>query len=323
MPGEEFQTINTEFATDSSSTATPDTADPADAGGTSSPTDDNSGGQSSAQNGKEGKDGAAIEAKAAKSEKAPPKDEKPPEGEDGSGDDKLPRFDQHPDWQRMKDERNEAVAREKALLAQLRATPAPQERQIPEAEARDYNSELMAVNKQLEDGDLSLSEHALKTQTILRAQMKEERAVELQQLRGEQHRSVMESTFYQAYPEYMELMQSGKLQEITAAAKAKSPLHDEVSAYFAYKAEQAEATAAANLKVEVDKARKAEREKTIKEIQRGAEATTLDGSTGSRPPPSGKDNDERIKNTDKFGGEMKVLAERHAERQRQRQGLGG
>ena len=317
---DEFPTINTEFAADSSSTVTPDTTDPTDVGGKSSATDDNSGGQDSAQNGKEGKKAAVA---AAPEGEKPPKVEKPTEEEDVSSDDKLARFDQHPDWQRMKDERNEAIAREQALRAQLQAAPAPQERQATTTEARDYNVELMAINKQLEDGDLSMSDHASKTQEILRSQMKEERAVELQQLRGEQNRTVLESTFYQVYPEYMELMQSGKLQEITASAKAKSPLHDEVSAYFAYKAEQAEASAAANLKVEVDKARKSEREKTIKEIQRGAHANTLDGATGSRPPPSGKDNDERLKDTDKFGGEMKVLAARHAERQRNRQGLGG
>jgi len=224
-------------------------------------------------------------------------------------------FHEHPDWQRMVKARDDAVSKAttlekelyglKATVEQLSARPTAAV-QPQQTSGRDYDKELNELNNLLNEGDISQAEHATKMVNILRAQYDEKLAQEnkglLESMQKQQRALEIESAFYRENPVFDQMMQTGKIAE----AKRTSPMHDDFSAYWAAKYKDAEAS----IEDKIATARKEERAKTIKELQAGKQAASLDGSTVTPPKsPSNKDDIAKV-NVSKVGGVNKFLADR-------------
>jgi hypothetical protein len=126
------------------------------------------------------------------------------------------------------------------LMNQLEGLQAKnQEAPIDQGKADDFDAQLGLISKQVEDGDLSIGEGMQQTAKIS-AQMAQTETVK--GLKQEQDAATIEHskrTFADSNPDFFEMQQAGVLDEV----KGKLPgFHDDISAYYAIKAEQATAS---------------------------------------------------------------------------------
>jgi len=103
---------------------------------------------------------------------------------------------------------------------------------------KDYQSELDKVYEDLEDGDISIEE-AMQKSNALTANMAAEKATkqateQFETTLREREAQGLQQQFLDDHPDFKELKDSGKLEPIK---KESGGLHDDFSAYFAYKAE--------------------------------------------------------------------------------------
>ena len=282
MP-EEYPTLNDELVSASSAPTTPD-PDPSAPLDTPSVPDDKGGEPDPAIN-----EQAAPTTPTEKPVKADPEPEK----------DKPAPFHEHPDWQRMKRERDDAVRQ----LTEVRTPATPQP---PVAEGRDYNKELQELHHLLNEGDISATEHATKMVDILQARSDEKIQVEnmrlMDSMQKQQRAHEIESAFYRDNPDFHGMMESGKIAQV----RGSSPMHDDFSAYYAAKLADVEAS----IDQKIADARKETREQTIKEIQAGQHAQSLDGSPVVRPNLSSDKDDLSKVDIKKAGGVNKILSEK-------------
>jgi len=104
--------------------------------------------------------------------------------------------------------------------------------------AKNYESELSKVYSELEDGDLSV-EQAMQKSNALTAEMAAEKAVAkasetFQTTLQERDAENLQKQFLADHPDFVKLRDSGKLEPIKKGSRG---LHDDFSAYFAFKAE--------------------------------------------------------------------------------------
>jgi hypothetical protein len=245
---------------------------------------------------------------------------------DGAGkDDAKPApFHEHPDWQRMVNERNEATEKATGLEQELQGLKNMVEKlqamkaEPPQSQAtgRDYDKELNDLNQQLNEGDISQSDHATKMVAILRAQYDEKLESEnrgiLEAMEKQQRAHQIESAFYRDNPDFDKMMLSGKIAEV----KGTSPMHDDFSAYWAAKYNDAQA----QMEERIEAARKEARDTTIKELKAGKNAASLDGSTVTKPKTPDDKQDVSKVNVRKVGGVNKFLADRLEASRARRQG---
>jgi small-conductance mechanosensitive channel len=117
-----------------------------------------------------------------------------------------------------------------------------QQTQTPEGQeqAQDLQTRLQDIRKQLDDGDLSPDEAMFATANVV-AQMSRMEAEQIaeQRLQKFQQNSQAEqilNQFHRDNPDFEELRQTGTLEEVK---KQLPGLHDDFSAYYAYKAQVA------------------------------------------------------------------------------------
>lgn len=222
-------------------------------------------------------------------------------------------FHEHPDWQRMMKERNEAVQKQTQLektiqemKASMETITSMQRHREPSAPGRDYDKELADLHAQLNEGDISQTEHATKMVAILRAQndekISQENARIMELVSRETKAKELEAAFYRENPDFDGMMLSGKIAEV----KRTSPMHDDFSAYWAAKYHDMKT----QMDEKIESARKEEREKVTKEIKAGRSAASLDGASVMQPNLEGKKPDISKINVKKHGGINKILAGR-------------
>lgn len=102
----------------------------------------------------------------------------------------------------------------------------------------DSQSELSKVYKELEDGDITVEEAMKRSNTLTAGLASERGAQEATEKMGEifQKREALEiqDKFLKDHPDFTELRDSGKLEPIK---EGSGGMHDDFSAYFAYRAE--------------------------------------------------------------------------------------
>lgn len=106
--------------------------------------------------------------------------------------------------------------------------------------ATDYESKLTEIKSQLNEGEITV-EDALQQSNMLTAEVAAARAVEtatkgFQATLQERDDQALKDEFLDKHSDFAELRDSGKLEPIKAASKG---MHDDFSAYFAFKASQA------------------------------------------------------------------------------------
>jgi len=121
------------------------------------------------------------------------------------------------------------------LLSQLEHMQSKNQAAPAQDTATDFDAELAAVSAAIEEGELSISEGIKKTAQIS-AQMASANAVN--GVRQAQERQVIEGSkaqFAKQNPDFFEMQRSGALEEVKSSLPG---FHDDVSAFFAYKAQQ-------------------------------------------------------------------------------------
>lgn len=101
----------------------------------------------------------------------------------------------------------------------------------------DYQSELSEVYKELEDGDITVEE-AMQKSNALTAEAATSKAIEqteknIQTILQEKDAKAVQDKFLKDYPDFVKLRDSGAFESIK---KEAGGMHDDFSAYFAYKA---------------------------------------------------------------------------------------
>lgn len=109
-----------------------------------------------------------------------------------------------------------------------------------EPPATDYESKLAGIYKQLNDGDISV-EDAMQQSNALTAEATALKAVDqatqkFETTLQERDAESIQKDFLKANPDFAELRDSGKLEAIK---KEAGGMHDDFSAYYAYKATEA------------------------------------------------------------------------------------
>lgn len=133
----------------------------------------------------------------------------------------------------------------------------------------DYNARMTELVKGVETGDIPF-EQALSQASDLAAETATRNALsKYQELTAKQQQESAQQQFLDDHPDFIELMNSGKLD---AVKKTLPGMHDDFSAYFAYQAQQA--AAAADAQKEMDR------------IAQGAERT---GKVLQKPGAKAKD----------------------------------
>lgn len=110
----------------------------------------------------------------------------------------------------------------------------------------DYDKQLADLTKQYDNADLTTAQYQQGVRDITRQQVLDEVRPQIDEvtnsLKGEFEQRLQErdqakviDQFHKENPDFQQLIDSGELDKI----KSASPLHDDLSAYYAYKAEQA------------------------------------------------------------------------------------
>ncbi len=117
-------------------------------------------------------------------------------------------------------------------------------------EGPDYQAELTEVISGINEGELDIGEGMSKLATLLEQKNATETEARISQALQQREAEAQTTQFLQDEPEFRNLVSSGVLDAI----KAERPgLHDNVSAYYAYKAQQAEKEAYERGKAEAAK----------------------------------------------------------------------
>ena len=127
-------------------------------------------------------------------------------------------------------------AAKNAALQEIEGLKVAQAAKAEESPAgSDYEAQLADIYKQLDAGDLSVEE-AMQRSNTLTAEMASQKAIQeatqsFENTLQERDSKAIEDDFLKAHPDFIELRDGGKLAPI----KAESPMHDDFSAYYAFK----------------------------------------------------------------------------------------
>jgi len=198
-------------------------------------------------------------------------------------------FHKHPRFQQITAKNKELETQLHEMQKQLELLAKPDSK-APDADP--YQTRLDELQAKLDEGDIGMAEFTKQSQQI----MNERTEVAIQQALSRQKQetevSQIQDSFLKEHPDFVELRDSGELQSVIA----KNPIHDNLSAYFALKSEEA-----------VAKAIKETEERVRKEFASKRNANSLSSNT-AHVPTSGKD--PALSNTKKYGGMTQVLANR-------------
>lgn len=258
---------------------------------------------------------------------ATPEGEKSGQDQEQSGTDpQTDRLDKHPRFKQVVTERRqfkEALDAERIARAQLegrlQALETAQQQAKPAAPSVDYDAELAAIDRKLEKGDIDLPQARMMERKVYDAReadrishleaglMDKFQQAETARQRADAQRDsqakvdALADQFIKANPDFLEFQESGEIADFIK----QNPLHDNVSAYYALKAQKADAAHRAELGAAV----KAAEDKVRKDFAAKQSAKTLTGSTSS-PPAAPNGPDPELANPEKYGGINAVLARR-------------
>ena len=216
-------------------------------------------------------------------------------------DDSKEPFHKHPRFQQLitKNREYEQQLQEMRQQMDLLAKQQPQKEGGP-----DLESQFSALAQKLEDGDISMSEALSEQRKLIEQSAQQQIQTVMQSQQREAEAARIQDSFLKENPDFTELRDSGELQTIVAS----NPLHDNLSAYYAHKAQQAEQAREAAVKEAVTQAVKETEERLRKEFTSKRNAASL-GESAAHVPSSGNTPPE-LKDTKKFGGATQVLANR-------------
>lgn len=223
------------------------------------------------------------------------KGEEKPEAKTETGEN-VP-FHKHPRFQALIAKNKELESTLNELKRQQQQSGGGSQAGGKESGPPDADQVMAEIARQLEEGEISVSEALAKQKQALETGM----TAKFQQMLDAKSREVdarqLEQSFLKENPDFVELRDSGELQSLIEA----NPLHDNISAYYAYKAEKAAREAS-------EKAVKETEERLRKEYTSKRNAASL--GPGASRAATGNTVSPALADTKKFGGRTAVLAER-------------
>ncbi len=198
-------------------------------------------------------------------------------------------FHKHPRFQQITAKNKELETQLQEMQKQLELLAKP-ESKAPDADP--YEARQKELQAKLDEGDIGMSEWATENQKIMNERTEAAIQQALSRQKHESEVNQIQQKFLQENADFIDLRDSGELQ----AMIDKNPVHDNLSAYFALKSEEA-----------VAKAIKETEERVRKEFASKRNANSLSSNT-AHVPTSGKD--PALSNTKKYGGMTQVLANR-------------
>lgn len=198
-------------------------------------------------------------------------------------------FHKHPRFQQITAKNKELETQLQKMQEQIELLAKPGSK---EPAADPFEARSKELQDKLDEGDISMAQWATENQKLMneRTEAAIQQALSRQQQETEVSR--IQESFLKEYPDFTELRESGELQQVIA----KNPIHDNLSAYFALKSEQA-----------VSQAIKETEARMRKEFASKRNANSL-GSTAAHVPSEAKD--PTLSDTKKYGGMTQVLANR-------------
>lgn len=219
----------------------------------------------------------------------------------GETDTKPEPFHKHPRFQEITKQNREMKQALQEMRDQMETLA--KDKAGGEAEKPDLDTQFAEINKQLEDGDISLSDAMNKQRQLIEASSQQRLESVMQQQKREADAEKVKGQFLADNPDYTEVLEGGELDPIMQA----NPVHDEVSAYYHHKWESEKATKEKEVKEAVDKAVKETEARIRKEFAAKKNAASL-GDSAAHVPRSGPA--PELQDTSKFGGKVNVLASR-------------
>ncbi len=127
-----------------------------------------------------------------------------------------------------------------SLLRQLESMQTKnQEAPDDQGKADDFEAQIAAISQQVEDGDISIGEGMQQTAKVSALIAQNETTKGFKQEQQQELANRSKQTFAESNPDFFEMQQAGNLD----AVKDQLPgFHDDISAYYALKAEQATAS---------------------------------------------------------------------------------
>jgi hypothetical protein len=167
-----------------------------------------------------------------------------------------------------------------------------------------FEQQKKELTKKLEDGDISMAEWGEEYSKLLESGTQQRIESYLSQQNRESEAKRLQDEFLKTNADFVELRDGGELEPIIAA----NPLHDNLSAYYAHKAQMAEQAKEAAVKEAVTKAVKDTEERLRKEFTSKRNAASLGESAAH--VPNAKGIPAELQDTKRFGGTNQVLANR-------------
>lgn len=185
------------------------------------------------------------------------------------------------------------------LLQAVAGGKGTQQQQVPNQQQQsvepDYDAQMAAIQKQLDEGDISVTE-ALKAAAEISAQKGAQLAsTKIMTAQKQEKIQAVQKDFLDQNPDYAQFVNSPDLQ----AYMAKNPLHDQFSAYFAWKADQNAAAVETAKKTGFEEGKSA-----VEKLAQGSEAArnvisgqgaAVRNANPTPPPPAWKHNPEDVR----------------------------
>lgn len=167
------------------------------------------------------------------------------------------------------------------MLKQMESRQAQDRTPATEAEKDtfDYDTGMAEIAKGVQDGDLSIEEALAQTANLTAEKATRNALSQYEQMTAKQQQEAAKAKFLDDHPDFIELQQTGKLEQVK---KTLPGMHDDFSAYFAFQADKALADAQA--KQELEKIARGD-ERTDKVLNKpGAKAKDIGKPKGKLSP---------------------------------------
>lgn len=240
-------------------------------------------------------------------QQTPPEGGQPKDGQQPAADTPKDAATKSPDPYEVRIKEIEAQnARLTKQIADMTAAANRQEPRTPETSARDFNKELVDLRKQRDEGEISMSEYDEKTLDIMDARNKAAMEHMLTQSRMEMESQKYIDSWYKLYPDYNEVIGSGKLESI----KETNPMfaNDETLAYMAYKNQEIQN----QMETRIKEAEAAAEKRVMERLKAKGKAAVL-GDTPGFTPNATPEGSKKVYSKD-HGGLSQALASRLAAR---------
>ncbi|MBI9090148.1 MAG: hypothetical protein JEZ12_13110 [Desulfobacterium sp.] len=122
------------------------------------------------------------------------------------------------------------------LLEQLQSKSGQEAATEPEADAFDYESEIATLSKAVEDGEMSVADALVKSNDLATQRATRDAMTKYEEVTQKRTVEQTQQQFLDDNPDFLELRQTGALEQVK---KSLPGLHDDFSAYYALKANEA------------------------------------------------------------------------------------